>query len=68
MHSVDKQIDCREAAGQEGTPPPVVVLETNERDDGLGSTSEISREQTLNIYCFNRDFNSPHSLTQYHLN
>lgn len=26
MHSVDEQVDCCEAAGQEGTPPPVVVL------------------------------------------
>lgn len=29
MHSVDKQIDSCEAAGQEGTPPPVVVLDTH---------------------------------------
>lgn len=28
MHGIDEQIDCREAAGQEGTPPPVIVLET----------------------------------------
>lgn len=28
MHSVDEEIDSGEAAGQEGTPPPVVILET----------------------------------------
>lgn len=27
MHGIDEQINCCEAAGQEGTPPPVVVLD-----------------------------------------
>lgn len=27
MDGVDKQVDGREATGQEGTPPPVVVLQ-----------------------------------------
>lgn len=29
MHAVDKQIDCCEAAGQEGTPPPVIILDVD---------------------------------------
>lgn len=29
VHSIDEQIDCCEAAGQEGAPPPVVVLDTH---------------------------------------
>lgn len=27
MHAVDKQVDGCEAAGQEGTPPPVIILD-----------------------------------------
>lgn len=38
MDSIDKQIHCCEATGQEGTPPPVVVLA---KDDMLGTKYEI---------------------------
>lgn len=27
MHAVDKQVDRCEATGQEGTPPPVIILD-----------------------------------------
>lgn len=44
MHSINKQIDRCEAAGQEGTPPPVVVLSTKmeiaEQNGGLGTGDE----------------------------
>lgn len=31
VHSVDKEIDCCEAAGQEWTPPPMVVLDESDK-------------------------------------
>lgn len=27
VHAVDEQVDCCKATGQEGTPPPVIILE-----------------------------------------
>lgn len=32
VYSIDEQIDCGETASQEGTPPPVVVLDTDTRE------------------------------------
>lgn len=40
MHSVDEQVDCCEAAGQEGTPPPVVVLGNTEKQGELLSAQD----------------------------
>jgi len=31
VHGVDEQIDCGESAGQEGAPPPMVVLDTQDK-------------------------------------
>lgn len=28
MYAIDKQVDRCEATGQEGTPPPVIILDT----------------------------------------
>lgn len=30
MHRINEQVDCCESAGQEGTPPPVVILGNTE--------------------------------------
>lgn len=50
MHAVDKQVDRCEAAGQEGTPPPVIILDA--RNNMLESPSakwSWSNKHTENI-------------------
>lgn len=44
MHGINEQIDSSEAARQEGSPPPVIVLGTEveiaEQDSGLRASDE----------------------------